>query len=116
MPAQLVDDDRHSAQNFWFSGGRNVPLVVNENSIQQGRNKVFSYLIERGSRGYTNAATEPSHTVYSKVCCLVTGDAFPKEAGICYPSINSSPAVFPPSRASNRVVLNLLDSLSAKIS
>lgn len=53
MSAQLVDDDRHSAQNFGFSGGRNVPLVVNENSIQQGRDEVFSYLIERGNRGYT---------------------------------------------------------------
>lgn len=91
MSPQLVYNDGHGAEYFRLSSSWNISLVVNENCVQQGRNKVFSYLIERVSHGYNNAVIEHNlqHTVSSTACCLVTGGIFPKEAEIHYPSINS---------------------------
>lgn len=44
MTAELVDDGCHGAEHLWFPGGWNVPLVVNENCLQQRWNKVLSHL------------------------------------------------------------------------
>lgn len=41
---QLVDNGRHGAEHLRFAGGWDVALVVNENSVQQRRNKVLSDL------------------------------------------------------------------------
>lgn len=83
MSPQLVYDDGHGAEYFGFSSSWNISLVVNENCVQQGRNKVFSYLMGRASPGYNSAVTEQSlQQTVSSTACLVTGGTFPKEAEI----------------------------------
>lgn len=41
MPAQLVDDGRHGAEDLGFSGSGDVALVVDEDGVQQRRDKVL---------------------------------------------------------------------------
>lgn len=38
---QLVDNGRHGAEDFGFTSSGDVALVVNEDGVQQWRNKVF---------------------------------------------------------------------------
>lgn len=44
MSPQLVDDGRHGAEHLGLSGSGDVALVVDEDGVQQRRNKVLSYL------------------------------------------------------------------------
>lgn len=44
MSSQLVDNGRHGAEYFGFTSSRDVALVVDEDSVQQWRNKVFPNL------------------------------------------------------------------------
>lgn len=44
VTSQFVDNGRHGTQNLWFSGCWDIPLVVNQDSLQQWRDKVLSNL------------------------------------------------------------------------
>lgn len=47
VDSQLVDNRRHGAEDLGLSGGRDVPLVVDEHRLQQGGHKVLSHLDHR---------------------------------------------------------------------
>ena len=47
MVLQLVDNGGHCAEDLWFPGQRQIPLVVQMHSFQQRRYKVVSHLEQR---------------------------------------------------------------------
>lgn len=49
VDAQLVDDGRHGAEDLGLPRGRHVPLVVDEDGLQQGGHKVLPHL-DHGER------------------------------------------------------------------
>lgn len=83
MSPQLVDNDSHGTEHLGLPSGWDIPLVVDENCIQQRRNKVFSYLVGRVNQVIAvQLLSKVSSTVCSKVPPSVTGDTFPKKVEV----------------------------------
>lgn len=58
VPPQLVDNGCHGAEDFRFTGGGDIALVVDEDGIQQRWNKVLPYLTNNRKDGYSYLKTD----------------------------------------------------------
>lgn len=70
VPPQLVDNSCHGAEDFRLTGGRDIALVVNEDGIQQGGNKVLTNLKQQQQQQEASAkkalsdAQKPEQTCF----------------------------------------------------
>lgn len=76
MSPQLVDDDGHGAEHLGLARRRHVALVIDENRVQQRRNKVLSYLGEERARLWQSSYW--AQAAAKLVPPSVTGDTFPQ--------------------------------------
>lgn len=54
MRPQLVDDGRHGAEDLGLPGSGDIALIVDEDGVEQGRDKVLSDLVKQDGSAQIN--------------------------------------------------------------